>query len=145
MTTFHPYEIQHGEYCISTDSKRIQLDVIAGFIKRSYWAATRPLEVIRRTLETSLCFGVYHAPEQVGFARVVTDYATVAWLCDVFIDESYRGRGLGKLLMQAIMSHPDLQTVRRWTLNTRDAHELYRKFGFTELKNPNCSMEKFNA
>lgn len=145
MTTFHSYEIHHGEYCISTDSKRLQLDVIAGFIERSYWAATRPLEVIRRTLETSLCFGVYHATEQVGFARVVTDYATVAWLCDVFIDESYRGRGLGKLLMQAIMSHPDLQTVRRWTLNTRDAHELYRKFGFTELKDPNFSMEKFNA
>jgi GNAT superfamily N-acetyltransferase len=145
MTTVHPYEIHHDEYCISTNSERLQIDVIAGFIKRSYWAATRPLDVIRLTFETSLCFGVYHATEQVGFARVVTDYATVAWLCDVFIDESYRGRGLGKLLMQAIMAHPDLQTVRRWTLNTRDAHELYRKFGFTELKDPNFSMEKFNA
>lgn len=145
MTTIHPYEIHHGEYCINTNSDQLQLDVISGFIQRSYWASDRPLEIIRRTLETSLCFGLYHATEQIGFARVVTDYATVAWLCDVFIDEAYRGRGLGKHMMQAIMSHPDLQTVRRWTLNTRDAHELYRKFGFSELRDPNFSMERINA
>lgn len=145
MTTNHPYEIHHGEYCINTNSDQLQLDVISGFIQRSYWASDRPLEIIRRTLETSLCFGLYHATEQIGFARVVTDYATVAWLCDVFIDEAYRGRRLGKHMMQAIMSHPDLQTVRRWTLNTRDAHELYRKFGFSELRDPNFSMERINA
>lgn len=145
MTNNQTYEIYYGEYFFSTNPERLQLDVIAGFLKQSYWAATRPLDLIKRTLETSLCFGVYHGSLQVGFARVVTDYASVAWLCDVFIDTPYRGRGLGKLLIQTIVTHPDLQTVRRWTLNTRDAHELYRKFGFSELREPKYSMERINS
>lgn len=145
MINIQPYEIQSGEYCISTNHERIQLDIIIGFIRRSYWAADRSIEAIQRTLVTSLCFGVYQGDLQVGFARVVTDYAAVAWLCDVFIDEAYRGHGLGKLLVQTIMNHPELKKVKRWTLNTRDAHELYRKFGFTEIKNPEFAMEKINA
>lgn len=145
MIDIRPYEIQTGEYCISTNQERLQIDIITGFIQRSYWAADRSLDAIQRTLVTSLCFGVYHKNLQVGFARVVTDYAAVAWLCDVFIDEAYRGRGLGKLLIQTIVSHPDLEKVKRWTLNTRDAHELYRKFGFTEIKNPEYAMERINS
>ena len=115
----------------------------------SYWAAGRTLEVVQRSIENSLCFGLYKtsadtSEQQIGFARVVTDYATFAWLADVFVLEEYRGQGLAKWLMEVIIAHPQLQGFRRWLLATRDAHELYRRFGFSELNEPARWMERFD-
>jgi len=135
------FESRNGEFSVSSDPKRLQFDRILEFIRRSYWANDRPPGITRRAIENSLCFGVYEAENQVGFARVVSDYSTYAWLCDVFIDENYRGRGLGKWLVSCIMSHPELQGLRRWALATRDAHDLYRRFGFERIKNPERLME----
>jgi GNAT superfamily N-acetyltransferase len=139
-----PYELHQGEFTISTETARLQMDAIVAFLSRSYWAQGRTRDVIERSIEHSLCFGLYAGDRQVGFARVVTDHATFAYLCDVFIDESYRDHGLGKWLMAAVMNHPDLQGLRRWTLATRDAHGLYKQFGWTELKNPGRWMELYN-
>src|SRR3989442_6857786 len=108
-----------GEFTISCDRSRIDIEVVHGFLKTSYWAATRPLEVIRKSIDNSLPFGVFHGEKMVGFARVVTDYATHAYIGDVFILESYRGRGLSKWLMQTMLDHPELHDVRRWMLNTK--------------------------
>ena len=136
-------EWKRGDYRISTDNARLDLSVIHDYLsKHSYWATGRSLETIRRSIEHSLAFGVYKGREQVGFARVVTDYATFAWIADVFILDSFRGQGLGTWLMEVIISHPELQGFRRWTLSTKDAHELYRKFGFTELMRPERWMER---
>ncbi len=119
------------EYRISTDKKRLDLAMIHDFLANdSYWAKGIPVEVMKRSIENSLCFGVYHQGRQVGFARVVTDYATTAYVGDVFIRESYRGRGLGKRLIKAVVDHPALEGLRLWFLGTKDAHGLYRKFGF---------------
>lgn len=134
---------RRGEFTISTDRNRQQFDVIQNFLsKESYWARERTLEQTERAVENSLCFGVYKGENQIGFARVVTDYATFAYIGDVFILEKHRGKGLSKWLMEIIVSHPDLQNLRRWLLATRDAHALYEKFGFTELKFPARWMEK---
>ena len=138
------YELHRGEFTISTEKARLQLDVIAAFLSRSYWAQGRARPAIERSIEHSLCFGLYGGERQIGFARVVTDCTTFAYLCDVFIDESYRGQGLGKWLMSVVMDHPDLQGLRRWILATRDAHGLYRQFGWTELKDPGRWMEIHN-
>ncbi|MGI8732487.1 MAG: GNAT family N-acetyltransferase [Pyrinomonadaceae bacterium] len=136
-------EWQKGEYSISTDKLRLDLEVIHNFLShRSYWAQGRDLEVIKRGIENSLNFGIYQKGRQVGFARVVTDYATFAWLADVFVLEEHRGHGLGKWLIEVILSHPRLQGFRRWALATKDAHELYRNFGFDELKRPERWMER---
>ena len=110
-------------------------------LKRSYWASGRPRERLDRALANSLVFGLYDGTRQIGLARVVTDYAIFAYLCDVFIHEDYRTNGLGKWLMQTIHNHPDLQSLRRWTLVTRDAHTLYSQFGWKPLDNPNNWME----
>jgi GNAT superfamily N-acetyltransferase len=137
-------EWKSGEYLISTDRKRLDLELIHNYLSTSaYWAQGRSLEVVRRAIENSLNFGVFRGAEQVGFARVVTDYATFAWLADVFILEQHRGRGLSKWLVEVITTHPELQGFRRWLLATRDAHELYRRYGFTELQDPSRWMEKF--
>ena len=133
---------QRGEYTISTDKSRLDIEVIHRFLDSSYWAAGRSAETIRRSIENSLPFGVYKGSEQVGFARVITDYATFAWIADVFILETFQGQGLGKWLMEVIIAHPELQGFRRWVLATKDAHELYRRFGFTELKRPERWMER---
>jgi len=138
------YELHRGEFTISTEKARLQLDVIAAFLSRAYWAQGRARPAIGRSIEHSLCFGLYGGERQIGFARVVTDCTTFAYLCDVFIDESYRGQGLGKWLMSAVMDHPDLQGLRRWILATRDAHGLYKQFGWTELKDPGRWMEVYN-
>jgi GNAT superfamily N-acetyltransferase len=135
-------EWRQGEYLISTDRRRLDLAVIHGFLTTSYWAAGIPLETVERSIEHSLAFGVYKEDKQVGFARVITDYATFAYIGDVFILEEYRGQGLSKWLMQVIADHPKLQGLRRWILITRDAHRLYRKTGFRELKDPERYMEK---
>lgn len=138
-------EYQRGAYAISTDPARLDLDVIAGELGRSYWAAGRPREVIARSLASSLCFGVYHGAAQVGLARVVTDYATFAWLCDVFVLEAHRGQGLGKWLIATVTAHPDLAGLRRFVLATRDAHGLYSQYGFTPLAAPDRWMEIFRS
>jgi GNAT superfamily N-acetyltransferase len=156
-----------GEFLISTDRARLDLDLIHGFLTGCYWAKGIPRDVVARSIEHSLCFGIYDgsgeksprpakdarpfddaqgrhgapASVQVGFARVVSDFATVAYLGDVFILEPYRGRGLSKWLMECIMQHPALQGLRRWILLTRDAHGLYSQFGFTPLKSPERYME----
>jgi GNAT superfamily N-acetyltransferase len=134
---------QRGAYTISTERSRLDLEVIHRFIsEESYWGKGRPLEVVRRAVENSLPFGVYRGEELVGFARVVTDHATFAWLADVFVVEGHRGRGLSKWLMEVILSHPELQGFRRWVLATKDAHGLYRQFGFIDLHRPERWMER---
>jgi GNAT superfamily N-acetyltransferase len=116
---------------ISTDKSRLDIAWIHRFLsEESYWAARVPLEIVRRAVEHSLCFGLYVDGHQVGFARVVTDRATFAWVSDVFVDADHRGRGYGKRLMEAIGAHPDLQDLRLWILGTRDAHGLYEQYGF---------------
>jgi GNAT superfamily N-acetyltransferase len=133
-----------GRFLISTDRAKLDLDMIHGFLTRSYWAEGIPRERVMRAIENSLCFGVYSGGEQVGFARVISDFATFAYLADVFILEPYRERGLGKELIATVMAHPELQGLRRWSLGTRDAHGLYAQFGFTALENPSRMMEFAN-
>ena len=130
-----------GEFEISTDPARIDLGVVHDFLTNSYWARGIPLETVQRSIENSICFGIYHGVRQVGFARVVTDHATFAYLGDVFVLPGYRGRGLSKWLMECIMAHPDVQGLRRWMLATQDAHELYQRYGFVPLKAPERWME----
>jgi GNAT superfamily N-acetyltransferase len=128
------YERAKDDYAISDNPARLDLDLVYDFLSgESYWARGRSRERVERSVENSLAFGVYRDGAQVGFARVVTDYATFAWLADVFVLDAERGRGLGVWLVETILSHPDLREVRRWLLATRDAQELYRRFGFTEL------------
>lgn len=125
-------EWTRGEYTISTDPGRLDLDVIHGFLTRSYWAEGRPRERVAQSIRHSLPFGVHHPSGQVGFARVVTDHVVVAYLADVFVLEAHRGRGLGKWLVEVVLGVPELRAIRRWILGTRDAHGLYTRFGFTE-------------
>jgi GNAT superfamily N-acetyltransferase len=122
-------EWTRGPYTISTDRGRLDLDVIHGFLARSYWAEGRSRERVARSIEHSLPFGLHHASGQVGFARVVTDHVVVAYLADVFVLEAHRGRGLGKWLVETALGVPELRAVRRWILGTRDAHGLYGRFG----------------
>ena len=126
---------------VSTDAARLDLDVIHTFLSRSYWAAGIPRELVHRAIEHSLCFGAYEGGRQVGFARVISDYATFAYVSDVFVLESQRGKGVGKRLMAAITTHPDLQGLRRWALFTRDAHGLDQQYGFREPRYPERLME----
>lgn len=136
------YQFLHNGYLLSTDKNLLQTDVIHAFLsEKSYWAKDVPKNIVEKSLSNSLCFGVYFNDTQVGFARVISDYATFAYLCDVFIVDEYRGKGLSKWLMEKIMQHPDLQNLRRFTLGTRDAHGLYRKFGFREPDNSCNNME----
>jgi GNAT superfamily N-acetyltransferase len=134
-------EYRRGNYVISTDTERLDLEFIHEYLSyTSYWAQGRPMQVVRRSVENSLCFGVYEGEQQVGLARVVTDYATFAWLCDVFVDEAHRRQGLGKWLIETVVSEPDLQGLRLFILATRDAHELYKVYGgFHPVEKP----EKF--
>ena len=140
-------EWRRGNYMISTDPSMLDLDIVHGFLQRSYWAAERPLETVKRSIEHSLSFGLYEGNDgrQVGFARVVTDFATFAWLCDVFIDDAQRGQGLGVWLMETVVGHPELQCLRLWMLGTRDAHGLYEKIGFTPLSVPEKWMQKLGC
>ena len=139
-------EYRRGEFVISTDPGRLDLDLIHNFLTNCYWAQGVPREVVARSIEHALCFGVYDGGggAQVGFARVISDFATVAYVGDVFVLESHRGRGLGKWLMQCIVQHPALQNLRRWILTTRDAHGLYADVGFTAVKFPERYMERHN-
>ena len=131
-----------GAFVISTDRARLDLNVIHGFLTNCYWSKGIPREIVSRAIEHSLCFGVYDGGgAQVGFTRVVSDFATYAYIADVFVLESHRGRGLGKALMERIVQHPALQGLRRWGLSTLDAHGLYAQFGFTPPKFPDRYME----
>lgn len=136
------YEFQQDGYILSTDKNLLQVDVIHSFLSfESYWAKDVPKIIVEKAISNSLCFGVYKNDVQMGFARVVSDFATFGYLCDVFILEEHRGKGLSKWLMEKVMQHPELQHLRRFMLGTRDAHELYRKFGFREPGNACNNME----
>jgi GNAT superfamily N-acetyltransferase len=137
-------EEQQDAYLISTDKKKLDVSVIHRFLSTSYWANKRPLDTIKKSIENSLCFGIYFQHKQIGFCRVVTDFATFAYLADVFILEEYRGKGLAKWMMQWVMKHPELQGLRRWTLATKDAHSLYAQYGFAAFHWPDRWMEKFD-
>jgi GNAT superfamily N-acetyltransferase len=132
-----------GQYSITTDQQRLDIDAIHTFLSRSFWAESIPEELVRKSIANSLCFGLFDGRSQVGFARVVTDRATFAYLCDVYVLESHRGRGLGKWLIETVMSHPDLQNLRRFQLVTRDAHGLYAPHGFAAPADPEWQMEIF--
>ena len=134
-------ECKRDQFTISNDPSRLDVDEICRFLARSYCADQRERDVIEKSIQHSLNFGVYDGETQVGFARVVSDHATFAYLCDVFIREDYRGNALGKWMMECIMAHPDLQGLRRWLLATRDAHGLYSQYGFTPLSDPSVFME----
>jgi ribosomal protein S18 acetylase RimI-like enzyme len=130
------------DYVVTDDRARLDLAVIHAFIAgESYWAAGIPEAVLARAIDNSLCFGLYRGASQVGFARVVTDHSTYAYLCDVFVDSAHRGRELGKWLVECVVAHPDLQGLRRFCLMTRDAHELYKPFGFKPMADSTRYLE----
>jgi GNAT superfamily N-acetyltransferase len=129
------------DFEISTDPARIDVALVHSFLTNCYWAKGISPELVRRSIEHSICFSIFHSNAQIGFARIITDRATFAYLADVFVLESHRGKGLSKWLMECVQSHPDLQGLRRWMLVTRDAHGLYRQFGFHELASPERFME----
>ncbi len=134
-------EFTRGEYLISTDKAKLQLNVIHNFLSNSYWAKDISIEKVKKSVQNSFCFGVYNGKDQIGFARLVTDYATFAYLADVFILEKYRGNGLSKWLMETILECSELQGLRSWMLKTLDAHGLYKQFGFNEPEFPERVME----
>lgn len=138
-------ELAHGSYVISDDPARLEVAAIHAFLTTSYWAAGIPVEIVRRALENSLCVGIYASNgAQVGLVRVVTDRATFAYLCDVYVLEAHRGHGLGKAAVEATLAHPDLQQLRRFNLVTRDAHGLYARHGFSAIAHPDRYMEKLD-
>ena len=138
-------ETHRDHFTISTDLDRLDVDAMTDVLTRAYWAQGRTREMIQRYLQYSLTFGLFDGSRQIGLARVVSDYTTFAWLCDVFIHEDYRGQGLGKWLMETVHSHPDLQGLRRWMLATRDAHDLYSQFGWVTLDPPGRWMMKIDG
>jgi GNAT superfamily N-acetyltransferase len=131
-----------GGILVTTDPARLDLDTIHRFLSGSYWATGVPREVVERSIRHSLCFGAFEGDRQVGFARVISDRATYAYVADVFVLDSHRGRGIGSRIMACITSHPELQNLRLWTLFTRDAHGLYRQHGFREARYPDRLMER---
>ncbi|MBO0912137.1 MAG: GNAT family N-acetyltransferase [Acidobacteria bacterium] len=137
-------EFHRGDWVVSTDRARLDVDLIHQFLTHSYWAEGIGREVVERSLENSLCFGIFERGQQIGFARVITDYATYAYLADVFIIDTHRSRGAAKFLMECILRYPQLENLRRWMLATRDAHRLYARFGFTPLAEPERFMELHN-
>ncbi|HUL82493.1 MAG TPA: GNAT family N-acetyltransferase [Gammaproteobacteria bacterium] len=137
-------EWTRDNYTITDDPKRLDREVIWRFLSTSYWAKNVPAATVDKSLANSLCFTLLDGMRQVGFARVISDRATIAYLADVFVLDEYRGRGLGTWLVGCVLEHPDLQGLRRWILATLDAHDLYRKVGFTALKNPARFMELHN-
>jgi GNAT superfamily N-acetyltransferase len=139
-------EWKREKYIISTDKAKLDMGMIHHFLYTSaHWAAGRPMSVVRKSIENSLCFGLYQYKEQIGFARLVTDYATVGWICDMFILPEHRSQGLGRWLVECMMEYPEIKDLRRILLNTRDAHDLYLKYaGFRSLLSPESWLERFN-
>jgi GNAT superfamily N-acetyltransferase len=136
------HEHRDGDILVSTDPARLDLDTVHGFLTRSYWATGIPREIVERSIRHSICFGAFDGGRQVGFARVISDLATFAYVSDVFVLDGHRGRGIGNRIMAAITSHPELQDLRLWTLFTRDAHGLYRQHGFRDALHPDRLMER---
>jgi GNAT superfamily N-acetyltransferase len=137
-----PHEWHDGDILVTTDPARLDLATIHEFLSGSYWAKGIPREVVERSIRHSICFGAFDGGRQVGFARVISDRATFAYVADVFVLDSHRGRGVGRRIMACITSHPELQNLRLWTLFTRDAHGLYRRHGFREARYPDRLMER---
>jgi GNAT superfamily N-acetyltransferase len=139
------FEYIRGDFIISTDPAKLDVEAIHRFLsEKAYWAIGRSMEIVKKSIEHSLCFGVYLEDRQVGFARVVTDYITFAWLCDVFILPEFRGQGLSKWLVETIVQYPEFTHLRRFLLATRDAHGLYQQYGgFKPLENPDRWLERF--
>ncbi|WP_425236351.1 GNAT family N-acetyltransferase [Ulvibacterium sp.] len=137
--------LQKNEFYISTDKSKLDIDTIHDFLStKAYWCLHIPKEKVEISIENSFCFGLYETNKQIGFARIITDFSTIAYLGDVYILEEYRGKGLSKWLMETIMNFPELQGLRRWILLTGDAHELYRKYGWTDLADSSKWMELHN-
>jgi GNAT superfamily N-acetyltransferase len=137
-----PREFSHGEFVISSNAARLDLVWVHTYLaNQSYWARGISYQVFQKSVENSLCFGVYYKIEQIGFARVISDFATFAFLADVFIAENQQGKGLGKWLLACVLGYPELQDLRRWMLLTKDAHGLYEQYGFTPVKRPGDVME----
>jgi GNAT superfamily N-acetyltransferase len=136
--------LKKGVFQLTTDSNQMDLAVIHDFLaNQSYWAKNIPFEIVKKSVENSLNFGLFQGEKQIGYARVITDYATMAYLGDVFVLPEYRGQGLSKWLMETITNHPNLQGLRRWILLTADAHELYKQFGWKDIDKPERYMEKW--
>jgi ribosomal protein S18 acetylase RimI-like enzyme len=143
-------EWTRSDFFVSDDPGRVDLDVVHGFLSRSYWAEGIPRKTVERSIAHSIPFGLYRGTAegaepsylQAGFARVVSDHATFAYLADVFVLDAYRGQGLGNWLVECVLDHPELQSLRRWLLATRDAHSLYRRFGWVPLASPDRFMER---
>ena len=136
---------QKGDYLITTDKTKLNLKVIHNYLSNeSYWSRNIPFEIVKASTENSLNFGLFFKEKQIGYARIVSDFATTAYLADVFVLKEFRGQGLSKWLMEIIMNHPDLQGLRRWILATKDAHGLYKQFGWKPMAAPERWMEKHN-
>jgi GNAT superfamily N-acetyltransferase len=145
MLTTSTYEVHKDNFTISTNPTKLDIPFIHSFLStQSTWAKGIPVSTVERSIHHSLCFGVYQGQTQIGFARIISDFATITYLGDVFIIDSHRGLGLSKWLMEVVLSHPDLQGMRRWMLVTADAHGLYEKFGFKKLAKPESYMELHN-
>lgn len=134
-------EWKQGEFTITDRREDLDVDIIYNFLRESYWAKGIPRTIVEKSIHHSLCFGLYHNAKQIGFGRVVSDQATFAYIADVFVVTAYRGRGLGKWLISCLLTHPDLQGLRRWLLATLDAHRLYEQNGFVALRRPDVFME----
>ena len=132
--------LNSSEFEISTDPARLDIGMIHDFLRTSYWAPDVPREIIEKSIQNSFCFGVYYGPQQVAFARVITDFATMAYLSDLFVIPEFRAQGISKMLVKAIVDHPRLQGLRRWLLVTLDAQGLYTQFGFKPISNPEMFM-----
>lgn len=130
-----------GDFIITTDKSKVDMDRVCMFLSKTYWAKDRKRDAVKKSIKNSLCILVFHNDTQIGFARVVTDYVTFAYLCDVYMDENYRGNGIGKTMLEFILRHPELQGLKRFLLVTKDAHEFYKKVGFDKLDNPERFME----
>ena len=137
-------EFKKNNFIISTDKRKLQIKAIHNFLINAYWSKGIKIERVKKAIRGSLCFGVYHGKTQIGFARVITDYASFGYLADVFIIEEYRKRGLSKWLMKSIVNHSELKDLKTWMLATKDAHGLYSQFGFEPLKEPQRFMRKEN-
>lgn len=138
-------DTKREDFLISTDPAKLDVTAIHAFLTCSYWSEGIDEPTVRRSIANSLCFGIFWSERQIGFARVVTDRSTFAYLADVFVVDEFKGRGLSKWMMEVIVGHPDLQGLRRWLLATRDAHDLYRKYGFAALAAPGRFMERYDA
>jgi len=133
------------DFIVSSDKSKLNVDVVYEFLTNSYWAAGRSREAVEKTINSSICFGIYNGNDQAGYARVLTDYITIAYIADVFVLEKFRGIGLGKKLIGSILSYPGLDGVKKWMLATNDAHGLYSQFGFKSLSRPEKYMELLNS